>query len=97
MDKHGVGEDGQNDGEECGGHGGRQPRNGRLRRQAEVRGAEAAEHPADGAEEVVGARAGGDQAEDPERQVAPPARHAAGLGLPQRDGAQETGWPTGEN
>ena len=25
MDQHGVGEDGPNDGEECGGHGGRQP------------------------------------------------------------------------
>ena len=58
MDQHGAGKDGQDDGEERGGHGGRQPRDGRLRREAEVRGPEAAEHPADGAEEVAGARVG---------------------------------------
>ena len=52
---------------------------------------------ADGAKTMAGARAGGDQAEDPERQVAPPARHAAGLGLAERDGAQETGRPAGED
>ena len=59
------------------------PNSSDSRETLQVRGAEAAEHPADGAEKVARARAGGDQAEDPERQVAPPAGHAAGLGLPQ--------------
>ena len=66
MDKCGVREDGQDDGKECARDGGGEPRDRRLGRQAEVRGAEAAQHPADGAEEVAGARAGGDQAQDPE-------------------------------
>ena len=83
MDKCGVGEDSEDDGEERDSDGVGEPRDGRLGRQAEVRGPEAAQHPADGAEAVVGARAGGDQAQDPERQESPPARHAARLGQPQ--------------
>ena len=66
MDKRGAGEDSEDDGKERDRDGVREPRDRRLGRQAEVRGAEAAQHPADGAEAVAGARAGGDQAQDPE-------------------------------
>ncbi len=66
MDKRRAGEDSEDDGEERDRDGVGEPRDRRLGRQAEVRGAEAAQHPADGAEAVAGARAGGDQAQDPE-------------------------------
>ena len=45
MDEHGAGEDSADDGAERDGHGGGQPRDRRLGRQAEVRGPEAAQHP----------------------------------------------------